>query len=88
MATSHYDFRALPFEQQLPLVWVEGTFLARRWEEEDGVSLYHMDGGFFCEVYLEVETYKVVRVRTFTRMERLEDYACYVNIDDLTEPKR
>ena len=87
MPTSHYAFRALPFLEQLPLVWVEGTFIARRWEEEDGVSLYHMDGGFFCEVYLNSESLEILRVRTFTSSGPLEDYACYVRLDDLNEPK-
>jgi hypothetical protein len=27
--------------QQLPLVWLEGTFLARCWEEEDAVGHFH-----------------------------------------------
>ncbi|WP_375418164.1 hypothetical protein [uncultured Hymenobacter sp.] len=87
MPHSHYAFRALSFEQQLPLVWQEGTFLARRWEEEDGVALYQMDDGFFCEVYLELEHYKVLRLRTFTSSADLEDYACYIRLDDLSEPK-
>jgi hypothetical protein len=75
MSTSHYAFRALPFLEQLPLVWAEGTFIARRWEEEDG--------GFFCEVYLNSESLEILRVRTFTSSGPLEDYACYVRLDDL-----
>jgi hypothetical protein len=84
VALSHYAFRALPLEQQLPLVWMEGTFLARRWEEEDHVGLYHMDGSFFCEVYYDPETNAILRTRTFTSAQCLEDYACYVSLRDLT----
>ncbi|GAB3294305.1 hypothetical protein [Hymenobacter tenuis] len=62
MPTSYDTFQILSFEQQLPLVWLEGRFIARRWEEEDAVALYHMDGGFFCEVYLEQEHYTVLRL--------------------------
>ncbi|MCA8830505.1 hypothetical protein [Hymenobacter pini] len=84
MPTSHSLFDALPFEQQLALVWEEGRFLARRWEEEDGVSLYLMDGGFFCEVYLELEHYTVLRLESFAdSSERLQDYAAYVRLGDL-----
>jgi hypothetical protein len=83
MPTSHYAFRALPFEQQLPLVWCEGTFLARRWEEEDAVALYHMDGHFFCEVYLEQVNYTVLRLRTFTSLVYLDDYTPYIRLGDL-----
>jgi hypothetical protein len=83
MPTPHYAFRAYSFEQQLPLVWCEGTFLARRWEEEDAVALYHLEGGFFCEVYLAQEHYTVLRLRTFTSLEYLEDYTAYIRLDDL-----
>lgn len=83
MPTSHYTFRALPLEQQLPLVWVEGSFIAKRWEEEEAVGLYHMEGGFFCEVYYDGESNMLLRVRTFTSTACLEEYACYVRLDDL-----
>jgi hypothetical protein len=82
MPISHYAFRALPFEQQVALVWQEGTFLARRWEEEDGVQLYHL-GSFFCEVYYDPETNELLRTRTFTSAQYLEDYASYIRLDDL-----
>ncbi|MGI4736584.1 MAG: hypothetical protein ACRYG7_15520 [Janthinobacterium lividum] len=42
-------FDQLPYGLQLATVTVfeTGTYLARRWEEEDGVNLYHLPGGFF-----------------------------------------
>ena len=52
MPISYHAFCALSQLEQVPLVWVEGMLITRRWEEEDGVSLYHMEGDFFCEVYL------------------------------------
>jgi hypothetical protein len=84
MPTSHYAFRALSLEQQLPLVWQEGTYLARRWKEEDTVALYHMPGGFFCEVYLDEETGTLLRTRTFTSARCLENYTPYILLGDLT----
>jgi hypothetical protein len=81
--TSYPAFCALPHLQQIPLVWVEGTFIARRWEEEDGVALYHMAGGFFCEVYLNPGTLEILYLHTFTSSERLEDYASYITLNDL-----
>jgi hypothetical protein len=86
MPTSYSTFCALPQLHQVPVVWVEGTFIARRWEEEDGVSLYHMDGDFFCEVYLNPASLDILEVRPFTDSERLQDYACYVSLNDLIEP--
>ena len=35
MPISHYAFRALTFEQQLPIIWEQGNFLAQRFEEEN-----------------------------------------------------
>jgi hypothetical protein len=81
--TSYPAFCALPHLQQIPLVWVEGTFIARRWEEEDGVALYHMEGDFFCEVYLNPDSLEILEVRAFTDSERLEHYACYITLNDL-----
>jgi hypothetical protein len=83
MSTSLEAFCALPHIEQVPLVWIEGTFIARRWEEEDGVSLYHMEGHFFCEVYLEPDTLVVHRVEVFTGGPALENYAYFVSLDDL-----
>ena len=45
--TSHYAFRALPFKEQVVLVWNEGRYLATRYEEEGTVALYYMQGKFF-----------------------------------------
>jgi hypothetical protein len=52
-----YQFNALPYERQLVVIFDESTFLARRWEEEDGVNLYHVagpQGGLLVEVYYRV----------------------------------
>lgn len=87
MPISHDDFRALPLEQQLALVWQEGTYLARRWEEEDGVLLYHL-GSFFCEVYYDPDTNELLRTHPFTRAQDLEDYACYITLRDLPTEER
>jgi hypothetical protein len=86
MPTSYHVFRLLPFEEQVPLVWTEGTFLARRWEEEDGMGLYHMEGGFFCEVTFELENYTILELKAFTSTAWLEHYTCYINLNDLTNP--
>jgi hypothetical protein len=34
MPITHYAFRSLPLDLQLSLVWQQGTFLARRWDED------------------------------------------------------
>ncbi len=83
MPTSYETFRLLPFEQQLPLVWVEGTYLARRWEEEDAVGLYHMAGSFFAEVYYSGGDNRMLNVDSFTSSAFLEDYSHGINLGGL-----
>lgn len=84
MSTTYEQFRLLPFEQQLPLVWVDGSFLAWRWEEEDAVGLYHMAAGFFTEVYYNGEDNSILNVQCFTNSAFLEDYSHGISLDDLT----
>lgn len=85
MPTSNYAFRALPFDQQAQAVWEEGTYLATRYEEEDTSGLYHMPSGFFVKLaYDHVADELLEQVRTFTSVACLEDYACYVDLKDLT----
>jgi hypothetical protein len=77
------EFNARPAEQQLTLVFVEGTFLARRWEEEDGINLYHLSGpstGFFAEVYYDTHANEIVQVRAFTSLSQLAEYAANVQL--------
>ena len=63
---THYAFRLLSHDVQLAVVYRDGTYLARRWEEEQGVNLYHLPAGFFAEVYYNPESNEVERVRSFS----------------------
>jgi len=77
------EFNALPYERQLVVIFDEGTFLARRWEEEEGVNLYHVagpQGGFLIEVYYDTHVNAIARVRSFCTAEPLADYALYVRL--------
>ncbi|GAB2452624.1 hypothetical protein GCM10011375_39670 [Hymenobacter qilianensis] len=85
MPTAHTTFLGLPFSEQAQVVWQEGTYLATRYEEEDTVGLYHLPAGFFVELsYDHVANELIKRVRTFTSKADLEDYACYVDLTDLS----
>ena len=57
-----------------------GPHLVRRWEEEDGVNLYHLPGGFFVELYYDSHANELVRLRSFSSAVPLEDYAAYVQL--------
>ena len=77
-----YEFNQLPYERQLVAVFDTGTFLARRWEEEDGIGLYYLPGGFFVEVYYDTRANELGRLRSFSSVVPLEDYAVYVKLPD------
>lgn len=65
---------------QLAVVFRDGTYLARRLEEEQGVNLYHLPADFFAELYYNPETNEVERVRSFTSCLLLEDYTPYIEL--------
>lgn len=50
MAT-FYAFCLGSQERKLAVVYRDGTFLANRWEEQQGMNLYHRPAGFFAELY-------------------------------------
>ncbi|SET99327.1 hypothetical protein [Hymenobacter actinosclerus] len=80
------QFNTLDFEAQIVAVWDQGRFIATRYEEEDTVGLYYMRGGFFVELFYNSDANHIVdRTRPFLSHDRdsLEDYAVYVNLDDL-----
>lgn len=73
MPTTHYAFRALGLFDQCHLVLSEGQFLAQRTTDNEGVKLYHMPGGFFAEVYFNVQG-RVARVNAFTSTDYLHQH--------------
>jgi hypothetical protein len=77
-----YEFNALPYERQLVHVFDEGTFLARRWKEEDGINLYHLLGGFFVEVYYDTHINQIVQLRSFTSVAPLENYMLSIKLPE------
>jgi hypothetical protein len=74
------EFNARPAEQQLTLVFVEGTFLARRWEEENSINLYHLPGGVFAETCYDVQTKAIVLLRSFTSPDLLDAYTVDIEL--------
>ena len=89
MNISKLSFDALPFEQQIVLVWDEGHFIARRYEEEDVFGLYRMAAGFFVELYYDQYANEIVKsTSTFANddTERLSDYSHYIRLDNLRIP--
>ena len=77
---TRYEFNQLTGERQLVTVFGTGTYLARRWEERDGINLYHLSGDFFVELYYDPLAQELMRLRSFRSAEPLEDYAAYMRL--------
>ena len=59
-------FNTLPYEQQLALVYAEGSYVATRSQEVyEAVQLYEMPGRFFVELTSDTETNDVQYLRAF-----------------------
>lgn len=85
MPTAHPAFRTLPFLDQIELVWDEGRHLATRYEGQDTLVLYHMQGEFFVEMfYNHIDNVLQEKLRTFVSTALLEPYAASINLDDLS----
>jgi hypothetical protein len=77
-----YEFNQLPEAQQLATVFADGCYLAWRWTDGCGVKLYHLPGGVFVELYYDTHNNRLVRLRSFSNGEPLEDYAAAVRLPD------
>jgi hypothetical protein len=72
-----YEFNALPYERQLVHV-----FVTHRWEEEDGINLYHLPGGVFVEIYFDTHVNQIVQLRSFTSAAPLENYMLSIELPE------
>jgi hypothetical protein len=75
-----YEFNALPYKRQLVAIFDTGTFPARRWEEEDGINLYHLPGGVFVEIYYDTHVNQIVQLRSFTSTVQLDNYTLNIEL--------
>jgi hypothetical protein len=76
-------FRQLLSRAQLLRVLTEGTYLARRWEEEGSVNLYYLPDegrGFFVEVSYNANKQGAFVLRSFCSSVPLEAYTPYVRL--------
>ncbi|MGI4872450.1 MAG: hypothetical protein ACRYFX_14885 [Janthinobacterium lividum] len=80
-----YQFNQAPHADQLQLVFLHGTFVANRWEGNEGVNLYYLDGpgtGFWVELYYAPAENAIVRVRSFRSAEPLGEYVAGVELPE------
>jgi len=68
-----YQFKTLDEEEQYNTVWNNGVFIAVRISKEDKFLLYQIDG-FYVELKYDVNINKIVELRSFGNVSRLEPY--------------
>lgn len=76
-----YDFHYMASDIRAEAVWVYGTFLAIRSENDYYVALYHM-GNFFVEVWYSPEANKIAHTIGFSSPELLEPYLHMIDISE------
>ena len=80
-----YAFRLLSPVAQLYWVLKQGTYLARRWDGECGINLYHCEDegrGFFVEVGTDADWGQAVVLCSFVSSGLLEEYAHEVRLPE------
>ncbi|WP_375433850.1 hypothetical protein [uncultured Hymenobacter sp.] len=76
-------FNQLREKTQLTLTLMQGTFLAKRFDEEGNrFSLYYMDT-FFVEVYYDDLIYQAHRCHSFVSTAPLETYLAWIRLPNL-----
>ena len=59
-----YAFNVLPEDRQLALVYAEGAYIARRWDDvHQAVMIYQLPGGFFVELNYDVDKNEVTHLK-------------------------
>lgn len=66
-------FQALPYQEQLTLVWQSGTLLASRRLPGFGLHLYAVNS-FYVELWICQQTYTATLLYSFSKTQNLEPY--------------
>jgi hypothetical protein len=80
MLWNHFKYETKAVKLQL--VWEKGVYLACRREPNFVVFLYQL-GGFYTEVYFDIEENEPGYLRTFHSVEELEPYLAQIDISSL-----
>lgn len=75
-----YEFKLLPYVEQLTYIWYHGTFLATRISRTHKVNLYHIDT-FFIEVFFDPIKNELLGLRSFVSKTGLELYTDFIKIE-------
>lgn len=79
-------FRLLAPRVQVTFTLMHGTYLARRWEEQDRLRLYYLSDdvrGFFVELGHDTHDGRAVVLRSFSDSEALANYAQGISLPEI-----
>lgn len=76
-----YEFLRLPEVEQYNMVWSEGIHVDAHIKDNIAINLYVIND-FYCEVYYDMKTNKILYKESFKQGVRLDKYLNKINIDD------
>jgi hypothetical protein len=74
-----YDFIRLSEVEQYNAVWSLGVHVDTHIKDNLAINLYTIDD-FYCEVYYDIKTNKILYKQTFKQGERLDKYLDKIKI--------
>jgi hypothetical protein len=77
-----HEFRLHSLYVQRTLLKLVGVYLAERKIHDLTVFLFYLDG-FYVEAFFEAESGKVMRIKSFEEMDRLDPYLSQINVAEL-----
>ncbi len=79
-----YEFRMLTDEEQVDLLYNEGTYIGKRKVGEECVILYQLDS-FYIELYYKKYRRHILRIYCFQSTVPLDPYLSQIDVEDLVQ---
>lgn len=79
-----YKFQLLDQEDQINLLYTQGTFVGKQKNDNRISVLYQLDS-FYVEITYKKYRYYIVSLRSFSTVELINPYLADINITDLVK---
>jgi hypothetical protein len=77
-----YNFRLLPYNEQVAILYQDGVFIGKRSVGNDTLLLYQLDS-FYVEIRYKKYRYFIHSVKIFRGIEALDPYLHHINVLEL-----
>lgn len=79
-----YDFKLLADDEQIDVLYEEGSFLGKRYFHGSQVLLYALDS-FYVEVFYKQYRRHIDRINCFQSTAQLQPYLEQIDVEDLVK---